>query len=1269
MAIESPKIDKRDFEDLLREIKSLVPFYTPEWKPSEKDVGFALVKIFSHMLGIIIQRLNRAPEKNFIAFLDRLGIKFLPAHPAMAPITFSLSEGAKEHVLIPARARVAAGEVVFETEKNMLASPSKLTEAYSINVANDGVYRSPSNLVSGEPVVPFQAKLLYDAKKGERKIFVTDSEGISEADILMIDKTEHVIVSQVSENRVSLAHKLEVKDKYPSGSTVEKITTFELFEGKNLQEHILYLGHKNLFNVKGKVEFRLAVSPKNSEIANNQLVSWQYWAERTNIQNNEETKILDWYDFNFGIEDEKLILEKDNDDEIKERELNKIKSRWIRCKAKDISKTKDISLDVIQIGITGRAELISKYLTLPPMAIRGVGKEFGERLSAADIKTIGKLLLFKDRLDDLAQILSKEKKSFEYYKEKAENILENAQKRILDEEYEGMEIGEVAIQGILPDMAFYNDVPLDLTTVNGQFKTFIYPFGKTPRLLDTFYIASQEAFSKVGATIALQIKLLMESGGSPNPDPALSWEYWDGNGWTQIPGIKEDFKIDASNSFSSKLVTVTINAFPEVKPTKANGQENLWIRVRLIGGHYGQEVIIAGDNISQDNVTPPIITFLSIDYDYKNNFQNVQHLLTHNNLNFIDLTEEGQTKYKVFKPFPPFDDKHQTLYLGFDKKLEKGPVSLFFSIEEQPWSADKIPLIEWEYYTESAKWVRLEVLDETRGLMRSGVIEFVFPQDFKKTKEFGKELYWIRAVDVKDAFKPIKLIYFQLFPNLQQFITAMPLFKFNRQVMKNYVIPAIRRYEPHYLIKRQHHLSSWAQPATLSAMPGIVSTGKKIEKPYEESISEIKPCPELFETFHPEWSYPTVVRKETASPKIKGIFLNTTWAIQAETIKDEILGSSDGTTGQSFTLTKTPIISEEIWINEIRTISEEERKDILEKGEYEARETKDEKGNVIEFWVKWKPVEDLLTSSKDDRHYEIHKVSGEVKFGDGVYGKIPPIGTNNIKTSYRTGGGSKGNVRAYEIKDLKTSIPFLDKAFNPLSASGGTEVEGIEKTIERGPQVLKHRNRAITAEDFEQIAYQASRAIGRAKCISNFDNKGQYKPGWVAVIVIPQSSEDRPRLSLQLKRNIENYLKLHAPLSIVAKNHLQVSEPVYVEVTVHTILTSAMIDAIPIIEKKAFARLREFLHPLTGGTAGRGWEFGRMPCLSDFYALLEKIEGGDHVRSLSLSLRTYDYDRDLIISEFTVTPERLVNIEMPPYAIVYSGVHSVTVQFENAKGG
>ena len=72
---------------------------------------------------------------------------------------------------------------------------------------------------------------------------------------------------------------------------------------------------------------------------------------------------------------------------------------------------------------------------------------------------------FKDNINALAEILSGKEKSFEYYKEQAENILENAQKRILDEEYENMETAAVgvAVLGIPPDMAFYNDVPIDLS--------------------------------------------------------------------------------------------------------------------------------------------------------------------------------------------------------------------------------------------------------------------------------------------------------------------------------------------------------------------------------------------------------------------------------------------------------------------------------------------------------------------------------------------------------------------------------------------------------------------------------------------------------------------------------------------------------------------------------------------------------------------------------------------------------------------------------------
>ncbi len=1235
-----PKIDQRSFKEILKEFKSLIPFYAPEWKPSEKDAGLALLKIFTHMLETITERLNRSPQKHFIEFLNTIGVKRLPAQPAKAPITFLLSEGTKSHILIPARTQIAAGKVIFETEKNILATPAGLLEAYSINVAEDGIYKSPVHIISGNSVTPFRATLLYAAEKGDKEIFISDSGGITKEDHLIIDKAEYAVISKLSDNKVLLTHKLE--NGHNAGSTVEKVASFELFEGKNLQEHLLYLGHNDVFNVKNKVDIELCISDWNRNLGDNKIVDWQYWGERITLQNNEKRKNLDWFDFEAVGSDKynkKIILTKDNFDEIKERKINGISSRWIRCRAKDISKTKGILLDIIQVGIVSGVAWGSEFFTLPPIAIRGVGKEFGERLSAQGIKTVGALLLFKGRISELAKKISEkeDEEPSEYYREKAENILENTQKQILDEAYENMEISGIVVKGLLPDMAFYNDVPLDLTTVDGQFDTPIYPFGKIPRLPDTFYIAGQEAFSKKGANITLQFMGYMDSGGDPNPDPSLSWEYWDGKGWVQIPEIYEKLMFDTSQS--SSTIFVSIKNFPEVKPAKVNGQENFWIRVRFIGGHYGQEVKISANTVTQGKVTPPIITFFSINYDYKNNFQNIQHLLTYNNLQFTDLTEQSKTEKKVVKPFLPLDVDHQSLYLGFDKKIEKGPISLFFSMEEQVWSVEKIPFIDWEYFAESCKWVRLDVLDETGGFLRTGAIEFIFPLDFKKSREFGHDLYWVRAVDVKNTFRSMNKIYAELSSKFKDLTTAGKL-TLNKRIIENYLIPGMKIHKPQYVPEREK------------------ATGNG-------SADKIKPCPNLLETFQPGWGHPDEIKTETISPRIKNIHLNTTWAVQTETIKDEILGSSDGSASQTYAFIRVPLISEEIRVNEINTISEEERMAILQ--EDKAVEVKDEKGKLTEFWVKWMPVEDIFASSIDDRHYEIDRVSGQVKFGDGIFGKIPSIGTDNIKADYRSGGGKKGNVGTNEIKDLKTSIAFVDKASNLIAAGGGSEVETLEEVVERGPHILKHRNRAVTVLDFEQITYKASRSVARAKCIPNFDNKGKYKPGWVTVIVIPQITEDKPMLSLQLKRNIENHLKLHAPLSIVANNHLQVSEPVYVETSVSTILTSACIDAIPSIEKQAFSRLKNFLHPLTGGTAGKGWEFGKMPCLSDLFAFLEKIDDVDHVKDLFVKLRTYD--RDQIISEFTMTRERAVDVEMPPYAIIYSGLHSITVQYEKTNGG
>ena len=212
----------------------------------------------------------------------------------------------------------------------------------------------------------------------------------------------------------------------------------------------------------------------------------------------------------------------------------------------------------------------------------------------------------------------------------------------------------------------------------------IYPFGQSPRLYDTFYIASQEAFSKKGAAITLNITIDMELLGSPTPNPELSWEYWDGNGWSILTGISENFAITPTTTIT-RTATIPIPNLPEVKSTTVNGQENFWIRVRLIGGHYGQEMIIIDDKddatvtvkkgitVQKGKVTPPKITSLTITYLLSAQpAQPLQQCLTYNNLEFKDVTEESKAgDSKSFKPFEPLEDKHQTMYLGFDKNLRK----------------------------------------------------------------------------------------------------------------------------------------------------------------------------------------------------------------------------------------------------------------------------------------------------------------------------------------------------------------------------------------------------------------------------------------------------------------------------------------------------------------------------------------------------------------------------------------------------------------------
>ena len=168
-----PIIDDRTYDDIVAEIRTRIPQYTPEWTNfNDSDPGMAIVQLFAWMSELLIFRLGKVPESNLLKFLQLVGIELLPAAPAEAFITFpTLSNQPDEAVIVPALTEVAANQgqsslVFFETEKALVAHRAQLAaiqsyDGFSFTVLteeNEDIERE--FLIFGPQVQPGSALML-----------------------------------------------------------------------------------------------------------------------------------------------------------------------------------------------------------------------------------------------------------------------------------------------------------------------------------------------------------------------------------------------------------------------------------------------------------------------------------------------------------------------------------------------------------------------------------------------------------------------------------------------------------------------------------------------------------------------------------------------------------------------------------------------------------------------------------------------------------------------------------------------------------------------------------------------------------------------------------------------------------------------------------------------------------------------------------------------------------------------------------------------------
>lgn len=616
-----PKINSNNLSSFISRFKEMVPHYTPEWRFSEEDpdAGTGLAYLAGEMLEETVQRLNQAPLNHFLDFLDLIQVKLQPPHPARANVVFSLSGGTQEPVFLPAGLSLAA-------------------------LPPDG----------GEPLV-FET---------ERALAATPA------------KLMEWINVHPGRDRIAIA-----AERYGEELAAGSQQTVRLFDTEtygNVQEHVLYLRHDDVFMADRPSRFYLHVrhsekrytEPELAAALASRMVEWSYPSGGK------------WKSFDeVTAAGSMIVLYKKQPGLIDETEHQSVRGQWIRCAVKPLS--------------DAASPILGQYLELERLRVRAVHDAAGD------------------------------------------------------------------LEGITPTALFFNDAEL--------LQENFYPFGEHFLPYAVFYASSQEALSKKGGRLTVTFraqavpsrlrtapdpevkwKMVMRTSDFEEKDPPrvrirkVQWEYWDGSNWALLPGSEAYNQLfDELPEQQEKEFRLEFACPSEMSQTFVNGKYDYWIRARVLQ----VDPIIA----AVVEYMSPRMSALSFSYGQSEQASlPPDSVYTSSNADERDRTQAVRQGGAAFRLFEPIPSPQPAVYVSFDMAPVKGPLSMHMALSNRLSFPGEPPWIEWEALCEEQGrlvWQPLKMLDGTGSFTLSGCLVWAGPASMAQVRLFGRERYWLRAVN------------------------------------------------------------------------------------------------------------------------------------------------------------------------------------------------------------------------------------------------------------------------------------------------------------------------------------------------------------------------------------------------------------------------------------------------------------------------------------------------------------------------------------------
>ncbi|WP_344836005.1 baseplate J/gp47 family protein [Kribbella ginsengisoli] len=673
-----PVVGPHDPEEVYADLLQRLPGFEPGWSVGSGP-GAALLRAYARFLSTLGDRLDRAPDKSRLAFLDLLGVSLLPAKPARAPVVFSLPPGGGD-TRAPAGSQVAATvadrvePLVFETEADTGLCAARLVEVATVWPGQDSwadhgaAARSGSPFTLFDPLSPVPHELYLAhrtllALSGAVTVEVTlELSQVAPAPMDMVWEYWDGETWRAFKTFVPVATAIN-SDSVDGTLGLTRSGTVRLVADCSKSEPRIVAGIESHW-IRGRLA---AVLPPNRAGARPAV------------------------------------------DRVRLRSVVAPSMGVIRLAGPDGGRDQQIWLS--SSGLSGQGIDLSDAFAVLSDPTEPDKTYPTQSLASGSAQWDG-----IEYHDYTVQV------TVPGYTTLVQTItpVAGASMYFLVTDFSGLAL----------DKAVNDGLPVDLTT------TF-FPFGQNPQTGSVFAISLAEAMSKPLATVSLLSvaastgRLTSAPTGVTVTDlvPKVVGEYFDGRGWSDL-GIAESTVLGLFTADWQKLITFTVPA--DVALTELAGEEAPWIRFRITNQTFGATLTTnwedsggAHHDFRVVEPRPPVLGSLRGGYVYRSPQVVPEACLAYNDFSYIDHTAAARDRGSAFAPFVPVRDMTPTLYCGFDRRLPADVVSMYLDVAETEGLISG-PGLVWEHWS-GTEWVAVTVRDETANLALPGMVAVASP--------------------------------------------------------------------------------------------------------------------------------------------------------------------------------------------------------------------------------------------------------------------------------------------------------------------------------------------------------------------------------------------------------------------------------------------------------------------------------------------------------------------------------------------------------------